>query len=134
MPTITDKDTALSVMWEYKDGLLPIDIAREIAECFRYPRENLDRLYKSVERLRAEGIWLESPAPSLDPGQGAVFQSTLPEGVLCCDLAESVSGIGSPKIFPGYSSARKICAWRTERALAEGFRYNPNKPGKLYFT
>lgn len=115
------KDDALLLLWEHADSLIPPDLSREIAAAFRYEKP---LPLKSVEQLRAEGVFIERGVPNIDPGETKFYVADLPEGALACDLAEVLSGMPTPRVLP-YFSTKENCKWRTERALTEGFKWDP---------
>lgn len=122
--TIT-KELALSIIWEARDGIIKPDIAAQIAGAMEYSKP---LPFKGVEQLRREGIWLEDDGEKKNVGQGVtLIQSFLPEGCVTCELAELISGIGEPVIWPYFADdVKKMLTWRTQRALLKGFHWKPD--------
>lgn len=126
------KEMALTVIWSARDGLCKPDVSREIAAAFNY---NGRLPLKNLEQLRNEGVWLEEDGKTMDLGQGvSLVQSFIPEGCVTCELAEAITGLGEPKIWPSFTAVKDVLNWRTQRALADGFHWKPeNVMGWVYF-
>ncbi len=124
------KEEALATCWAARDGLLPMDIAKQIATTFGY---NGKLPFKDTIQLRSEGVFLEEKSPNLEAGQGILYTQSLPEGVLTCDLLETMTNVGPPKIWPPLTDIKSVLNWRTQRALWEGAKWKPEAPGWIYY-